>query len=174
MSRTSGFSRRHLLSSATGLGAFIWVPRLARAADPHEHMNMSSILGIEPRKPPPAMDAPLIEPEMRRSVNGVLQTTLRCAYSYRDIGGVRLYVRSYEGGSPGPTLRMKPGETLKIRMPNDFPPNRDLMPMDLSNPTKGSYLYHPHHHGSADIQVASGMASVQQHELPFPRQPRGP
>src|SRR5262249_50808942 len=115
-----------------------------------------------------------IEPEMRRSVNGVLQTTLRCAYSYRDIGGVRLYVRSYEGGSPGPTLRMKPGETLTIRMPNDLPPNRNLMPMDLSNPTKGSYLYHPHHHGSADIQVASGMASVQQHELPFPRQPRGP
>ena len=57
---------------------------------------------------------PLIEPETRRSVNGVLQTTLRCAYTYRDIGGVRLYVRSYEGGSPGPTLRMKPGETLKM------------------------------------------------------------
>jgi FtsP/CotA-like multicopper oxidase with cupredoxin domain len=71
---------------------------------------------------PPAMDAPLIEPETRRSVNGVLQTTLRCTYAYRDIGGVRLYTRSYEGGSPGPTLRMKPGETLKIRMPNDFPP----------------------------------------------------
>ena len=204
MSRTSGFSRRRLLSSATGLGAYIWVPRLARAADPHEHMSMSPALGMEPRKPPPAMDAPLIEPETRRSVNGVLQTTLRCAYAYRDIGGIRLYVRSYESGSPGPTLRMKPGETLKIRMPNDFPPNRDLMPMDISNPhqfnntnfhfhgshsdpggisdnvmrsmvpgetydieitlpkdhTKGTYWYHPHHHGSADIQVASGMVGM--------------
>jgi FtsP/CotA-like multicopper oxidase with cupredoxin domain len=213
MSRTTGFSRRRLLSGATGLGALIWVPRLARAGDPnghmnmsnpHEHMNMSPTLGMEPRQPPPAMDGPLIEPETRRSVNGVLQTTLRCAYAYRDIGGVRLCVRSYEGGSPGPTLRMKPGETLKIRMPNDFPPNRDLMPMDLSNPhqfnntnfhfhgshsdpggisdnvmrsmvpgetydieitlpkdhTKGTYWYHPHHHGSADIQVASGMVGM--------------
>jgi len=204
MSRTSGFSRRRLLSSATGLGAYIWVPRLARAAEAHDHMNMNPTLGMEPRKPPPAMDAPLIEPETRRAVDGVLQTTLRCAYGYRDIGGVRLYVRSYEGGSPGPTLRMKPGETLKIRMPNDFPPNRDLMPKDLSNPhqfnntnfhfhgshsdpggisdnvmrsmlpgksydieitlpadhTRGTYWYHPHHHGSADVQVASGMAGA--------------
>jgi FtsP/CotA-like multicopper oxidase with cupredoxin domain len=145
MSRTSGFSGRRLLSSATGLGAYIWVPRLARAAEPHEHM--SSTLGMEPRKPPPAMDAHLVEPETRRSVNGVLQTTLRCAYAYRDIGGVRLYVRSYEGGSPGPTLRMKPGETLKIRMPNDFPPNRDLMPMDLSYPHQFNNTNF-HFHGS--------------------------
>jgi len=85
MSRTSGFSRRRLLSSATGLGAYIWVPRLARAAEAHDHMNMSPTLGMEPRKPPPAMDAPLIEPETRRSVNGVLQTTLRCAYGYRTL-----------------------------------------------------------------------------------------
>src|SRR5580700_7188105 len=213
MSRTSGFSRRRLLSGATGLGALIWVPRLARAADPHghmnmsdphEHMNMSPTLGMEPRKPPPAMDAPLIEPDTRRSVNGVLQTTLRCAYAYRDIGGKRLYLRSYEGGSPGPTLRMKPGEILKIRLTNDFPPNRDVVPQDLSRPhqfnntnfhfhgahcspsgiadnvmrsmtpgksydieitlpadhTRGTYWYHPHHHGSADVQVASGMAGA--------------
>ena len=75
----------------------------------------------------PAMDQPLIEPEIRRSANGVLATRLRCAYAYRDIGGFRLYLRSYEGGL-APTLRMKPGETLKIRLINDLPPNRDLVP----------------------------------------------
>ena len=78
----------------------------------------------------PAMDQPLVEPEVRRSVNGVLSTSLRCAYTYRDIGGTRLYLRSYEGGL-GPTLRMKPGETLKIQLINDLPPNRDILP---SNP----------------------------------------
>jgi FtsP/CotA-like multicopper oxidase with cupredoxin domain len=204
MSRTSRLSRRRLLTGATGLGAFIWVPRLARASDPHEHMNMSPTLGMAPRTSPPPMDAPLIEPETRRSVNGVLQTTLRCAYAYRDIGGVRLYLRSYEGGSPGPTLRMKPGETLKIRLINDLPPNRDLAPSKPSYPhqlnntnlhfhgahcspsgiadnvmrlmepgksydieitlpadhTRGTYWYHPHFHGSADVQVASGMAGA--------------
>ncbi len=116
----SSFSRRGLLGGGAGLGALLWVPRLARAADPHQE-HMSPTLGIVPRTAPAAMDAPLVEPEVRRSANGVLQTSLRCAYTYRDVGGVRLYVRTYEGGAPGPTLRMKPGETLKIRLANDFP-----------------------------------------------------
>src|SRR5262249_22974750 len=70
---------------------------------------------------------------VRRSVNGVLSTSLRCAYAYRDIGGMRLYLRAYEGGL-GPTLRMKPGETLKIRLINDLPPNRDILPSNPSHP----------------------------------------
>ena len=93
----------------------------------------------------PAMDQPLIEPEIRRSANGVLSTSLRCAYAYRDIGGTRLYLRAYEGGL-APTLRMKPGETLKIRLINDLPPNRDI---------------------PAQQPLAS--APVQQHKLPLPR-----
>jgi FtsP/CotA-like multicopper oxidase with cupredoxin domain len=88
------------------------------------------------------MDQPLVEPEVRRSANGVLSTSLRCAYAYRDIGGRRLYLRSYEGGSPGPTLRMKPGETLKIRLINDLPPNRDMMPSNTS---------YPHHFNSTNF-----------------------
>ena len=64
-------------------------------------MDMSPTIGMVPDKPAPAMDQPLVEPEVRRSVNGVLSTTLRVGYVYRQIGGVRLYVRSYEGGSPG-------------------------------------------------------------------------
>ena len=133
----------------------------------------------------------------------MLSTSLRCAYAYRDIGGFRLYLRSYEGGL-APTLRMKPGETLKIRLTNDFPPNRDLVPSTPSYPhqfnntnlhfhgahcspsgiadnvmrlmepgksydieitlpadhTHGTYWYHPHFHGSADVQVASAMAGA--------------
>jgi FtsP/CotA-like multicopper oxidase with cupredoxin domain len=26
--------------------------------------------------------------------------------------------------------------------------------------TRGTYWYHPHHHGSADVQLASGMAGA--------------
>ena len=99
---------------------------------------------------------------------------------------------------------MKPGETLKIRLINDLPPNRDILPSNPSHPhqfnntnfhfhgahcspsgiadnvmrsmvpgksydieitlpadhTHGTYWYHPHHHGSADVQVASGMAGA--------------
>jgi Putative multicopper oxidases len=93
------------------------------------------------------MDQPLVEPEVRRSVNGMLSTTLRAGYAYRQIGGVRLYVRSYEGGSPGPTLRMKPGDTLRIRLINDLPPNRDWLPADISRPHQFNNTNF-HFHGS--------------------------
>lgn len=193
-------SRRRLLDGGLATGATLLVGKQV-AAQGHDHGGMSPTLGLVARPKVPIMDQPLVEPEVRRSANGVLQTSLRCAYAYRDVGGVRLYVRSYEGGSPGPTLRMKPGETLKIRLVNDLPPNRDPMPADMSHPhqfnntnfhfhgahaspsgiadnvmrsmapgetydieielpkdhTRGTYWYHPHHHGSADVQMASGM-----------------
>ena len=100
--------------------------------DAHAHMPE---LGVANLPVVAAMDQPLVEPEVRRSANGVLSTNLRCAYAYRDIGGVRLYLRAYEGGL-APTLRMKPGETLKIRLINDLPPNRDIPPGNPSTPTR--------------------------------------
>ena len=121
-------------------------------------------------------------------------------YAYKDIGGYRLYVRTYEGTVPGPTLRVKPGDVLRIKLINDMPPNRDPAPIDHSLPHQfnntnlhshglhvspsgisdnvmrimepgksydieiaipsdhisGTNWYHPHAHGSADVQIASG------------------
>jgi FtsP/CotA-like multicopper oxidase with cupredoxin domain len=175
---------------------------LGQSGGARANMHMPE-LGLATSPVVPVMDQPLVEPPVRRSMNGVLSTSLRCAYTYRDIGGARLYLRAYEGGLP-PTLRMKAGETLKIRLINDLPPNRDLLPADLSNPhqfnntnfhfhgahcspsgiadnvmrsmvpgksydieialpadhTRGTYWYHPHHHGSAAVQVASGMVGA--------------
>ena len=147
---------------------------------------------------------PLTEPEVRSSKNGVLDTVLRCRYSYLNVGGYRLYLRTYEGMSPGPTLRVKPGDTIKIQLSNEFPPNRDQSPANLATPHQfdttnfhshgmhvspsgisdnvmrsmepgktydieisvpanhvpGTNWYHPHAHGSANIQMASGMAGA--------------
>ncbi|UYN95511.1 MAG: multicopper oxidase family protein [Enhydrobacter sp.] len=195
-------SRRRILDGGLGMAAALLASGKVAAQGGHQHHDTANrTLGMVQRPRPPIMDQPLVEPEVRRSANGVLQTSLRCAYAYRDVGGARLYLRSYEGGSPGPTLCMKPGETLKIRLTNDLPPNRDPMPADMSHPhqfnntnfhfhgshtspsgisdnvmrsmvpgeaydieielprdhTMGTYWYHPHHHGSADVQVASGM-----------------
>jgi FtsP/CotA-like multicopper oxidase with cupredoxin domain len=72
---------------------------------------------------PFAEGEPLVEPEIRASVDGLLETTLRAQYAYRDVGGYRLFVRTYEGTVPGPTLRMKPGDTLRLTLINDLPPN---------------------------------------------------
>src|SRR5215470_15538747 len=195
-------SRRGLLRAGLAIGTLALGERAALGQSGGGHVHMPE-LGVANLPVVPAMDQPLVEPEVRRSVNGVLSTSLRCAYTYRDIGGMRLYLRSYEGGL-GPTLRMKPGETLKIRLTNDFPPNRDMLPSNPSHPhqfnntnfhfhgahcspsgiadnvmrsmvpgkaydveitlpadhTRGTYWYHPHHHGSADVQVASGMAGA--------------
>ena len=198
-----GASRRGLLQGGLALGALGLGPRTAFAqAGAHVHGHMPET-GLTNLPVVPAMDQPLVEPETRRSVNGVLSTSLRCAYAYRNIGGERLYLRSYEGGL-APTLRMKPGETLKIRLVNDLPPNRDRAPANPSLPhqfnntnfhfhgahcspsgiadnvmrsmapgrtydieialpedhTRGTYWYHPHHHGAADVQVASGMVGA--------------
>jgi FtsP/CotA-like multicopper oxidase with cupredoxin domain len=195
-------SRRGLLRAGLAIGTLALGPRasLGQSGGAHDHMPE---IGVANVPVVPAMDQPLIEPEVRRSANGVLATRLRCAYAYRDIGGFRFYFRSYEGGL-APTLRMKPGETLKIRLINNLPPNRDLVPAKPSYPhqfnntnfhfhgahcspsgiadnvmrlmepgksydieialpgdhTRGTYWYHPHFHGSADTQVASGMAGA--------------
>jgi len=68
---------------------------LGQSHDAHAHMPE---LGVANLPVAAAMDQPLVEPEVRRSANGVLCTSLRCAYAYRDIGGVRLYLRAYESG----------------------------------------------------------------------------
>jgi len=192
-----------LLQAGLAVATLALGPRaaLGQSAGAHQHGQApdSSIV----KAAAAVTDQPLLEPEVRASADGVLSTSLRCAYVWRNIGGTRLYLRAYEGGL-GPTLRMKPGETLKIRLINDFPPNRDILPANLAIPhqfnstnfhfhgahcspsgiadnvmrsmapgkaydieitlpadhTRGTYWYHPHHHGSADVQVASGMAGA--------------
>src|ERR1700737_2896595 len=155
------FSRRQLLDYGLKAGALSLVGGSAKAQPAmHDHAgmphtaDMSPTMGMVPDAPVPAMDQPLVEPEVRRSVNGVLSTTLRVGYAYRQIGGVRLYVRSYEGGSPGPTLRMRPGDTLRIKLINDLPPNRDWLPADISQPhqfNNTNFPFHGSHSGPSGI-----------------------
>src|SRR5215216_220140 len=104
MSRRLGpyASRRGLLQAGLAIGTLALGRRAALAQSGGAHAHMPE-LGVTKLPVVPAMDQPLVEPEIRRSANGVLSTSLRCAYAYRDIGGTRLYLRSYEGGL-APTL----------------------------------------------------------------------
>jgi FtsP/CotA-like multicopper oxidase with cupredoxin domain len=194
-------SRRAFVRTGAGLGAAWLLPGtppliVGVQAQTHSPAPAASDEVWKSFKP----GAPLVEPEVRRSSNGVLETTLRMRYAWKDIGGYRLYMRTYEGTIPGPTLRVKPGDTLRIKLVNDLPPNRDPTPANHSVPHNfnttnfhshglhvspdgiadnvmrtmepgGSYdieiaipadhvpgtnWYHPHHHGSADVQLASG------------------
>lgn len=211
-----GHSRRRFLVACAGGGAVLAAPGFlkdtfetahAEAADHRMDMNMSehdAVDAIGVRPAPFTEGLPLVEPELRRSVGGELKTTLRVNYAYKDCGGYRLYLRTYEGTIPGPTLRVRRGDVLRIRLINDLPPNRDPMPANIDQPhhlnttnfhlhgahvspsgiadnvmrsmepgqsyeieialpadhTAGTYWYHPHHHGGADVQMASGMAGA--------------
>lgn len=196
--------RRFLLTGGLGTALALPVARRAHAQGAHGHAHSPAVTAGAPASVPGAVGQPLVEPEVRRSINGELSTTLRVRYGYKTVGGYRLYVRTYEGTSPGPTLRVRPGDTLRINLVNDLPPNRDVAPASMHQPhhfnstnfhfhgshvspsgiadnvlrdmppgdsypveiaiprdhTRGTYWYHPHNHGGAAIQVASGMAGA--------------
>jgi FtsP/CotA-like multicopper oxidase with cupredoxin domain len=210
-------TRRRLLASSAGIGAALLLPRPTNRVAEGSAVFLNTENRFQATCPillatktvsqeiGPAPDSPaFVEPEVRASVGGLLETTLNVRYAYRNAGGYQLYLRTYEGTSPGPTLRVQPGDTIRIRLVNDLPPNRDVEPANLNHPhhfnatnfhfhgshvspmgisdnvlremepgqsydveivlpadhTRGTYWYHPHHHGSADIQVVSGMAGM--------------
>jgi FtsP/CotA-like multicopper oxidase with cupredoxin domain len=202
-----GQSRRRFLLNSASLGAAALAPALLGLALARsgraDDMDMGTATRGVPRAPY-QKNAPLVEPEVRRSANGELSTTLRVGYAYKDIGGYHLSLRTYEGTIPGPTLRLKPGHVLRIRLTNALPPNPDPLPAEMSLPhhfnttnfhthglhvspggisdnifrvmdpgqsydievtipsnhPRGTFWYHPHNHGSADVQISSGMAGA--------------
>lgn len=61
------------------------------------------------------------EPEERRSVDRVLETRLEVGYATNMLDGREVTLRSYEGGLTGPTLRLRAGDTLRVRLDNTLP-----------------------------------------------------
>jgi FtsP/CotA-like multicopper oxidase with cupredoxin domain len=205
-------SRRGLMATGAGIGGLVLIAGAGRLtvagqsatpeADHGDHADTDDGALIPAAGPWESAD--LVEPEVRRSVDGLLETELHVRYAYADAGGYRLFMRTYEETIPGPTLRVQPGDTLRIRLHNELPPNRVEAPLDEDLPhllnttnfhfhgshvspegisdnifrvmepgqsydieiaipddhTRGTYWYHPHHHGGADIQIASGMAGA--------------
>ncbi|MEJ8278170.1 multicopper oxidase family protein [Pseudonocardia spirodelae] len=105
-----------------------------------------------------------------------------------ELGGVPGAGLGYEGTSPGPTLRVRPGEELALRLHNrlDVPTNlhthglrvppapdgddpfRTVEPggsadyrirIPADHPA-GTFWYHPHHHGTVADQVFGGLVGA--------------
>lgn len=128
--------------------------------------------------------APLAEPIVRSSANGVLETTLRVAETTVQMGGTTVQAVCYEGTYPGPTLEVRPGDTIRVALRNDstLPTNLHTHGFHVSpsgrsdnvfisidprtsfdyeyqlpaNHPAGTNWYHAHHHTTSDLQVTGG------------------
>src|SRR5262245_60807679 len=127
MSNADHFTRRHVLAGSAGLGGLLLIAGAGRqtafgqdATPAAEHMDHGggddpAMAGVIPSVGPWTSED-LREPEVRSSADGVLDTELHVRYAYNDVGGYQLYTRTYEGTLPGPTLRVQPGDTLRIKI----------------------------------------------------------
>ena len=129
-----------------------------------------------------------VEPELRRSQNGVLETTLEAKVGPVQVAGRDVTASVYERTYPAPTLRLRGGDVLKVKLANRLDQVTNLhvhgfhvSPSDNSdnvllhiNPGKefdyeykipadhspGLYWYHPHSHGNSEFQVFGGLAGA--------------
>jgi FtsP/CotA-like multicopper oxidase with cupredoxin domain len=87
------------------------------------------------------------------SRDGVLDLTLTLAYADLEIGGQKVRLRTYNGALVGPTLRVRPGDTLRVRLVNALPcpAGQDCDPAKCQkNPCDGGAEQgHAGHHAAA-------------------------
>jgi FtsP/CotA-like multicopper oxidase with cupredoxin domain len=85
---------------------------------------MSAVAALVIRKPAAARVSsdPFTQPPLETSKNGILQTHLRAVEADVPIpGSTKLErTRCYNGSVPGPTLRLRAGEQLRLKLSNDL------------------------------------------------------
>ncbi|KQX83228.1 hypothetical protein ASD48_08545 [Streptomyces sp. Root1310] len=77
------------------------------------------------------------QPEIRRTPphTGRLETRLTVAFTEQALPGAgTVTTRTYEGRIPGPTLRVRPGDSLEITHVNALPPNGGTAQHDMNIP----------------------------------------
>lgn len=127
----------------------------------------------------------LVQPEVLSSRDGALDLALEAAPARVRIGARTAHVQAFNGSLPGPTLRVRPGDTIRVAMRNglDAPTNLHVHGLHVSpedngdNPfvsiapgetfdyeyvlpgdhPPGTYWYHPHRHGHVADQLAAGL-----------------
>lgn len=82
--------------------------------------------------------------EERGSSDGILSTSMRVALTNNNIDGFTLNTRTFDGLIPGPTLRVRRGDTLKILFHNDMPPNPSGSPALNTLHNYNSFNFHTH------------------------------
>ncbi len=130
----------------------------------------------------------LREPAVVASHDGVLDLTLSAARSATQVAGRRVIAQVYNGSYLPPTLRVQPGDLVRLRLVNALDETTNLhvhglavSPLGTSDNVflhvapgrtqdyeiripasqpPGLYWYHPHPHGRSDEQVRNGMSGA--------------
>jgi FtsP/CotA-like multicopper oxidase with cupredoxin domain len=128
------------------------------------------------------------QPPVVRSQHGVLRLELTAAPSTLTVAGHRVSLTTYDDAYEPPTLRVRPGDTLRLRLANRIAAPTNLHTHGLSvsprgsadnvfvhvapgkthdyeiripaNHSPGLYWYHPHPHRFSDVQVRNGMSGA--------------
>jgi FtsP/CotA-like multicopper oxidase with cupredoxin domain len=182
--------RQVLFGSVAAAAAGAVTPALAQHAH-HDHGHHGDVVATEKKVARSVSNATGDEirfPEVRRTENGVLETTLRAAYGPTDVDGAPATAMTFEGQYPAPTLMAKPGDTIRVKLINDLDAvtnlhthglhispsgNSDNVFLTIQPGTSfdfefnipedhpsGTYWYHPHVHGLTYSQVSGGMAGA--------------
>lgn len=144
-------------------------------------------VGTGSRLAPADTGTDLRQPLLVDSRDGRLQVEITAAAGVY-LAGRDTHALGYNGSSPGPTLRVRPGDELAVRLTNhlDQPTNLHTHGMRVSplgnsdnpflrvdpgtsfdylirvppdHPT-GTFWYHPHHHGVVADQIFGGLAGA--------------
>ena len=146
-----------------------------------------SSLSAKDRDRPPVAET-FTEPIVVASTAGVLRVSLIAKPSVVNVGGRRATVMTYDGRYIPPTLRVRPGDTIKIRFANGLaePTNLHTHGLTVSprgnsdnvflrvapgqsqdyeirlptNHPSGLFWYHPHPHGFSDEQTRNAMSGA--------------
>lgn len=132
------------------------------------------------------------EPPVLKNQDGVLQVRLKAAPTPVTVAGREARLWAYGGSFPGPTLRMRPGDAVRLELENllrestnlhwhglpispkvddpflEIPPKETwsyafTVPQDLA----GTFWYHPHLHGRVAPQLFAGLAGALVVESPL-------
>jgi FtsP/CotA-like multicopper oxidase with cupredoxin domain len=138
--------------------------------------------------PGPVPGGPFVQPGELVSANGRLEVALTAAHATLPWAAGNRYALAYNGTVPGPTLRVRPGDTLVVTLTNalDAPTNLHTHGLHVSpdgnsdnifvmvgpgerhtyeyripdDHASGTFWYHPHHHGEVARQLSGGLAGV--------------
>ncbi|UNK44236.1 multicopper oxidase family protein [Arthrobacter sulfonylureivorans] len=133
----------------------------------------------------PATGGRLEEPVILGSRERLLELLLEAAPAQVTVAGREASVAAYNKTLPGPTLRLRPGDRLRIALVNSLDTATNLHVHGLhvspagngdnsfvsvepggsfdyeyglpTNHPSGTFWYHPHHHGNVADQVAAGL-----------------